>query len=83
MSDARTTAFSPAVEATRMPPVAASAVPSIQPACWARTVSMPFSRPSDRSSTTARMATPVRVPRSSTRNASATATATTTVTIWW
>ena len=46
-------------------------------------VRAPLSSASGRSSTTARMATPMRVPYSNRRRPTATATATTIVIAWW
>ena len=73
-------ASSETIDAINIPPTAASTVPTIQAIRLARTGSAPVSPTSARSSTVARISTPVRVRNSRTRSASATATATTIVT---
>jgi hypothetical protein len=61
MSSDSTGALRPADETMRMPPSAASDVPNAQLNCETTPVRAPLSRASPRSSTTERMATPIRV----------------------
>ena len=83
MSSDSATALSPLDDTMRMPPRAASEVPKAQLNWATRAVWVPVSRARERSSTTARIDTPMRVLYSRIRSPMATATATAMVMAWW
>ena len=77
------TASNPMRSWMRMPASAASEQPSAQLSDESRAGRVPLRRASERSSTTARIDTPVRVPNRKTRRPAATATASTMAMSWW
>ncbi len=83
MSSDREPASSDSDGAMRMPPTAARAQPRAQLSRAMRLGRAPFRRVSERSSTLARMDTPMRVRRSRKRSPTATAMATTMVMACW